>query len=245
MKRITLVLASLVIFCSSFSQSLTQINKQLDSLQNLRKNLQIKIKDLQDQFHDVKLKIDDLDSKKASMSTANTATDNDFIKAQVMPGGAVLRDAPSSTGNVLITIPGNETINVYRNQQNLYFKASYKNQMGYLNYSTIAQNQEIDDYLAGKEPVKQTISTTTIVRKVNESDPRFQKLVKLYGKENAVKIMNNELWQGMSYGMVLESIGKPNTKNSTNTDDGVKEQWMYNDYTLDFINGELKNWTKK
>jgi hypothetical protein len=155
MKRITLVFAFLVIFCSLYSQPLTQINKQLDSLQNLRKNVQIKIKDLQDQLHDVKDKIDNLEAKKASMTSVSTATDNDFIKAQVMPGGAILRDAPSSTGNTLITIPGNETINVYRNQQNLYFKASYKNQTGYLSYSTIAQNQEIDDYLAGKEPAKQ------------------------------------------------------------------------------------------
>jgi hypothetical protein len=244
MKRITLALISLVIFCSSYSQSLTQINKQLDSLQNLRKNLQVKIKDMQDQFHDVKTKIDNLEAKKATMVSANT-TDDDVIKAQVMAGGAVLRDAPSSTGNTLITIPGNETINVYRNQQNLYFKASYKNQTGYLSYSTIAQNQEIDDFLAGKEPVKQNVSTTTIVRKVNESDPRYQKLLKLYGKESAVKMMNNELWEGMSYGMVLESIGKPNSKNSTNTPDGIKEQWLYNDYNLDFLNGELKNWTKK
>jgi len=245
MKRITLVFTSLVIFCSSYSQSLVQINKQLDSLQNLRKNVQIKIKDLQDQFHEIKLKIDNLEAKKSSMPAVNTTTDNDFIKAKVMSGGAILRDAPSSTGKILVTIPGNETINVFRNQQNLYFKVSYKNQTGYLSYSTIEQNQEIDDYLAGKEPVKQINSTTTVVRKVNENDPRYQKLVKLYGKESAVKIMNNELWQGMSYGMVLESIGKPNTKNSTNTSEGIKEQWLYNDYTLDFVNGELKNWAKK
>jgi hypothetical protein len=113
-----------------------------------------------------------------------------------------------------------------------------------VSYSTIAANQQIDDYLAGKEQVKQPLTTTTI-RSVNENDPRYQKLVKLYGKDNAIKIVNGELWQGMSYGMVLESIGKPNSKTSSNSEDGMKEQWIYNDYTLEFSNGELKNWTKK
>ena len=269
MIKYTFILILVLVYSLANSQSLTQINKQLDSLNAIKKNVQVKIKDYQEQLRGLKLKIDNLEAKKAALINAKTTTtnqtttttsnntnatnttntnntsSNDYITAKVMPGGAILRDAPSSTGKTLTTIPGNETIYVFRNQQNLYFKVSYKSQTGYVSYSTITQNQEIDDFLAGKEPVKQNISTTTIVRKVDENDPRYLKLVKLYGKDNAMKIMNKELWQGMSYGMVLESIGKPNTKNTTNTDDGIKEQWFYNDYTLDFTNGELKNWTKK
>lgn len=238
--------AVIILFLSStnvWNQNLNQINKQLDSLNNVRKNIQVKIKEFQVQLQTIKQQIDDLETKKTALSSVNTSG-GDNIVAKVMAGGAILRDAPSSTGKTLLTIPGNETINVFRSQQNLYFKVSYKNQIGYVSYSTISQNQEIDDFLAGKEPVKQPVTTTT-VRTVNENDPRYQKLVKLYGKENAIKIVNGELWQGMSYGMVLESIGKPNSKTSNNTPDGIKEQWIYNDYSLDFLNGELKNWTKK
>jgi hypothetical protein len=246
MNRYSLIIILVFVVSLANSQSISQINKQLDSLNNIRKTVQVKIKDCQDQLHDLKQKIDDLEAKKATLSSTTTATtNNDYITAKVMAGGAILRDTPSSTGKTITTIPGNETIYVFKNQQNLYFKVSYKSQTGYVSYSTIAQNQEIDDFLSGKEPVKQNISTTTIIRKVDENDPRYLKLVKLYGKDNAIKIMNNELWQGMSYGMVLESIGKPNSKNQTNTDDGIIEKWLYNDYTLDFANGELKNWTKK
>jgi hypothetical protein len=249
MKKSFLLIILLIVGYLSNAQNLTQINKQLDSLNNLRKNIQVKIKDLQDQLHDVKIKIDGLEAKKVAMTNASSSTNatpqEEIIIAKVMSGGAILRDAPSSTGKTLVTIPGNETISVYKSQQNLYFKVSYKGQIGYLSYSTIEQNQQLDDYLSGKEVVKQNPSSTTVIRTVNETDPRYQKLLKLYGKEKAVKIMNGILWQGMSYGMVLESIGKPNTKNSTNTSDGVKDQWIYSDYNLDFINGELKNWTKK
>ncbi|PIP55119.1 MAG: hypothetical protein COX07_01610 [Bacteroidetes bacterium CG23_combo_of_CG06-09_8_20_14_all_32_9] len=246
MKRLLLIIILLIVYCLPQAQTLNQINRQLDSLNNLQKNLQIKIKDLQDQLHASKEKIKALEAKKSSLSASasNFLDEDDFIVAKVKPGGAILRDAPTSTGKTLVSIPGNQTISVFKSQQNLYFKISYKGQIGYLSYSTIEQNQEIDDFLAGKEPVKEPV-TTTVVRTVNKNDPRFQKLVKLYGSDNAIKIINSELWQGMSYGMVLESIGKPNSKNSTNTSDGIKEQWIYSDYKLDFLNGELKNWTKK
>lgn len=245
MKTQILTIFLIVISVTLKAQSIGQLNKQLDSLYNLQKNIQIKVKDLQDQLNSVNSKIKTLEAKKSSLSnTASTNDNDDFIIAKVTSGGAILRDAPNSMGKTVTTIPGNETINIYRVQQNLYLKAIYKGQTGYLSYSTIQANQELDDFIAGKEPVKQPV-TTSIVRTVNENDPRFQKLVKLYGRENSVKIINGELWQGMSYGMVLESIGKPNSKNSTNTDDGVKEQWIYSDYNLYFINGELKNWTKK
>jgi len=245
MKNITFVLILFLLCNVTHSQSITQINKQLDSLYNLRKNIQIKVKDLQDQLNTVNSKINTLETKKASISNTSSTNDNDdIIVAKITSGGAILRDTPNSMGKTLATIPGNETINVYKVQQNLYLKVLYKGQTGYVSYSTIQTNQELDDFIAGKEPVKQPV-TTSIVRTVNENDPRFQKLVKLYGHENAVKIINGELWQGMSYGMVLESIGKPNSKNSNNAPDGVKEKWLYSDYTLNFINGELKNWKKK
>jgi len=232
----------LVLLFEIITTANAQNSKQLDSLYNLKKNIQIKIKDLQDQLGGVNSKISALELKK---NNSYTSTQNsDFINAQVSAGGAILRETPSSTGKTLAVIPAKEKISVYRFQQNLYLKVLYKGQTGFVSYSTIEQNQDIDDFISGKEPVKQPV-TTSIVRTVNENDPRFQKLVKLYGRDNAIKIINGELWQGMSYGMVLESIGKPNSKTQSNTDDGLKEHWIYSDYNLEFNNGELKNWIKK
>ncbi len=234
-----------ILFVSNFTeaQTTTQLNKQLDSLYNLKKNIQNKVKDLNGQLSDVNSKISVLENKKLAVSNS-IPSNNDFIIAKTTSGGAILRDAPSSIGKTLATIPAKETINVYRFQQNLYLKVLYKGLTGYVSYSTIEQNKDIDDFIAGKEQVKQPI-TTSVVRTVNEKDPRFQKLLKLYGHDSAVKIINGDLWQGMSYGMVLESIGKPNNKSSNNSPDGIKEQWIYSDYNLEFINGELKNWIKK
>lgn len=242
MKKYIFILAGVFFSNCILAQPLARINQQLDSLNNVKKDLQVKIKDCQSQLQVIKTQIDALETKKSLLNRETSS--GDFITAKVSTGGAILRDAPSSTGKTLLTIPANETIQVYRYQQNLYFKVVYNSQVGYVSYSTIAQNQEIDDYLAGKEVVKQPVTTTT-VRTVDENDPKYQKLVKLYGKENAIKIMNSELWQGMSYGMVIESMGKPVSKNSENTTEGSKEIWVYSNYTLTFLNGELKDWKKK
>jgi len=43
----------------------------------------------------------------------------------------------------------------------------------------------------------------------------------------------------MSIGQTIESIGKPLNKTSINTDEGIKEVWEYQKYTLEFLNGSL------
>lgn len=60
-----------------------------------------------------------------------------------------------------------------------------------------------------------------------------------------MRIMNNEVWEGMTTGMALESIGKPNSKSNVTTDQGLKEIWEYNDYRLEFFNGSVSNVIKK
>jgi hypothetical protein len=246
MKRtLTIAIILLTGTVSMNGQTLTQINKKLDSLYTLRKNLQSKIQTMQDQLSSIKQQTDALESQKSALMTSGSQTPAGTIVAKTMAGGGILRDSPNSTGNTLATIPAGETIYVHREQQNLYFKVSYKSHTGYLSYSTISQNQEIDDFLAGKNPVNTSTTTTTIVRGVDENDPKYQKLLKLYGKEKAVKIVNGELFAGMSGGMVLEAIGKPNSKTTTPSVSGSIETWVYNDRILEFVNGELKSWNKK
>ena len=235
--KISLCISLLIFPAFIFAQG--NIEKKLDSLKTVKGSLQVQIRALQMELQSVNKKITDLEQQQS-------ATPSNTITAKVTSGGAILRDAPSSMGNTVCNIPGGQTITVYREQSNLYFKVVYNGKTGYVNYSTIEQNNDIDDYLSGKTPVNNNnTSTTTIVRKVDETDPKYQKLLKLYGKETALKIMNNELWNGMSPGMVLESKGKPFSK-QTNTDaSGNIEVWSYSDVNVQFKNGEVINVTKK
>ncbi len=232
------------IFSSSWGQlTIKQIDKKLDSLQTSKLTVQQRIAAYQEQLKQINKEIADLQNKKKSQMDQSTG---DYINAKTSEGGAVLRDKPSSLGNTITNIPANAPIKVYRQQENLYFKVNYNGSEGYVNYSTIATNQEIDDFLSGKQTtVQPKPKNTTIVRTVNENDPKFQKISKLYGRDIAMRIMNNEAWEGMTTGMALESIGKPNNKTSLTTDEGVKEIWEYNDYRLEFFNGSVSKVIKK
>lgn len=236
----------ILVFISSFSWGqLTskQIDKKLDSLQTAKLNTQQRIAAYEDQLKQINKDIANLQNQKRLLMDQSTG---EFINAKTSEGGAVLRDKPSSLGNTITNIPPNTSIKVYRQQENLYFKVNYNGSEGYVNYSTIATNQEIDDFLNGKQTtVQPKPQNTTIVRTINENDPKFQKMLKLYGRDVAMRIMNNEVWEGMSTGMALESIGKPNNKTNLTTDEGVREIWEYNDYRLEFFNGSVSKIIKK
>ncbi len=221
-----------------------QIDRKLDSLQTAKLNTEQRIKAYEEQLKQINREINHLQTKKKQLMAELTG---DFIQAKTGDGGAVLREKPSSVAPAVANIPPNTSIKVYKEQDNLYFKVEYNGQIGYVSYSTIAQNQEIDDFLMGKTvstPNSQQTSTT-VVRTIDENDPKYQKLVKLYGKDVAIKIINNEVWEGMSVGQVIESIGKPQSKTTLNSDEGVKEVWEYTSYTLEFFNGAVRKIIKK
>ncbi len=244
--KINLIIVATFIYANTIGQlTINQIDKKLDSLQSAKLNTERRIQAYNEQLNQINKEISELQKKKRILLDEIT---QNVIFARTGEGGAILRDKPSSLGNALQTIPPNTPIKVYKEHENLYLKVEYNNQMGYVSYSTIASNQEIDDFLNGnpsKTIEKKQQSQTTIIRKVDENDPRYQKLQKLYGKETAIRIINQEIWEGMSIGQTIESIGKPQNKTNITTEEGVKEVWEYTNYTLEFFNGSLSKIIKK
>ena len=227
-----------LIYNPLFSQTLEQARIKLDSLYAVQKEQQVKIMNLQESLLNTKQQIEKYEDIKNQFENKNNSIK---IKANVVQEGGTLRDAPFATSNNIGTIKENETFYVTGYSQNLYFRVLYKGKTGYLNYSSIASNPEIDNILIEEN----TKNNSTIVRQVDFNDPKYKRLAKVYGKDITIRIMNKELWEGMSPGMVIESIGKPINKASSNSDKGKNEQWIYNDRTLSFINGELKDWSGK
>jgi len=244
--KINLIIVATFIYANTIGQlTINQIDKKLDSLQSAKLNTEQRIQAYNEQLNQINKEISELKKKKRILLDEIT---QNVIFARTGEGGAILRDKPSSLGNALQTIPPNTPIKVYKEHENLYLKVEYNNQMGYVSYSTIASNQEIDDFLNGnpsKTIEKKQQSQTTVIRKVDENDPRYQKLQKLYGKETAIRIINQEIWEGMSIGQTIESIGKPQNKTNITTEEGVKEVWEYTNYTLEFFNGSLSKIIKK
>ncbi|MCX7954549.1 MAG: SH3 domain-containing protein [Bacteroidales bacterium] len=236
--RIAIVSLIVFPFCM-FSQTIEQINKKIDSLKNEQQNIQQRIRAYEEMQKRIQNEIIQLEQKKSQLMHLKM---QDYFLVKVSSSGSILRDKPSSLGTEISTIPPNTQIKVFKEQQNLYLKAEYNGKIGYVSYSTLIPTPELDNFLEGKEviiPEQPTTSETKIIKNIDTSDPRYQKLKNLYGHDNAIRILNKEVWKGMTMGMTIESIGKPLSKQSFIDEEGNKEVWEYNNYTIQFTNGSI------
>ncbi len=69
--------------------------------------------------------------------------------------------------------------------------------------------------------------------------------VKKYGHQTADRLLNGQIWKGMTEDMVRESWGKPDKINKNVYKWGVYTQWYYGDITYFFKNGKLFDWQEK
>jgi len=152
--------------------------------------------------------------------------------------GAILRQLPKTQSDSLKAIPANTTIYVHHEYQGMYFKVTYFGLEGWVNYTKIQAHPEIEAIIQSKENLNEDTTSITI----NESDPKFLRLKKIYGEDKARKMMSQQLWKGMSHGQVRESLGKPVSQTRENTAKGLKEEWVFEDRTLVFLNGTLISW---
>lgn len=109
--------------------------------------------------------------------------------------------------------------------ENDFFKVRFAGQIGYVETSSI--NDSKLNSLAKK------------VKKQNE----FEYLSRKYGSTDARKIVNGQIWIGMTDAMARLSKGIPKDINRTKFEWGVHEQWIYGSFPdavyLYFENGEL------
>ena len=71
---------------------------------------------------------------------------------------------------------------------------------------------------------------------------RNQNLTDLYGATIATRLINKEIWIGMTKDMAIESCGVIFKNNRSVGSWGVHEQWVYSSRTLYFENGKLTSW---
>jgi hypothetical protein len=210
---------------------------RLNKLKQRRAELQRSISYYQKELREVELEINQL--KSPSTEPTIVSESNQKIVATCGEQGAILRLSPNIQSPEVIQIPPKATIYVHHENKGMYFKATYYGQEGWINYTKIESHPEIDAMI--KKP-NQSNTSSTIVFSVDEDDPKYQRLLKIYGKDKAVKMMNGQLWKGMSHGQARESIGKPVSQTRENTSKGLKEEWTYPTQKLIFLNGSLLTW---
>ncbi|MEZ4653753.1 MAG: hypothetical protein R3E12_09215 [Candidatus Eisenbacteria bacterium] len=76
------------------------------------------------------------------------------------------------------------------------------------------------------------------------ADARHRQLLAKWGEPTASRIMNNQIWLGMTTDMAHEALGSPTDVNASVGSWGRHEQWVYDrfDLYLYFENGILTSW---
>ena len=69
--------------------------------------------------------------------------------------------------------------------------------------------------------------------------------VKKFGKEKANRIVNKQIWKGMSEKMLRASWGAPDKIDRNVEKWGAFTQWYYGVVTFFFKNGKLTDWEEK
>lgn len=150
------------------------------------------------------------------------------VLTKISSKGGKLRDAPSNNGNTIAKLNSGDEILLYDWYQAPYFKASYKGQIGYINFATLAENGFIKNVL---------------LVEMKKEIPRLALLSKRYGESTAQRLIRKEIWKGMLAEMARDAIGSPNNINRKFYSSGVYEHWIYqNGKHLYFEDGVLTSW---
>jgi len=231
----------IVLLVSQFSAIAQTREEKIDKLLHRKAELERSLLYYQKELKEVNAKIQQL--KQVSTTPVFVSESGDKIVATVGSKATSLHTQPNTQSPVIITVPANTTIYIHKEHKGLYFKATYYGKEGWVNYTSLQPQADIDALV--QKSVSSTTgvkTTTTKVIVMDETNPKFKRLSKIYGAEKAVKIINKDLWKGMSHGQVKESLGKATSVTTANTDKGLKEEWVYPNRKLTFLNGTLLSW---
>ena len=229
---ITSILLILQVFV--FSQTQT---KNMNKLLQRKAELERSISYYQKELTDVKLEILQLKQASSQNHVTIVSESGNKILATVNSNTSLKASANVNAAEIM-AIPANATIYVHHEHQGMYFKTTYYGKVGWVNYTKINSQPEIDAMI---ETPKTSGSTTKIIT-VDKSDPKYIRLKKIYGEQKAIRMINKDLWAGMSHGQVRESLGKSLSQTRENTAKGLKEEWTYSDRKVIFLNGSLLSW---
>jgi len=157
-----------------------------------------------------------------------------LIDYTVMKSKAKLRDEVGLYGNEILIIPKKKKVKVLEFSGKSYWKIMYKESVGYINEIFLIKTENM---ISAKHDFE---------NKQNEKseEKRHLRILKEYGENIGIRIINNEIWLGMTKDMASESIGWPTDVNKTTGSWGVHEQWVYDKEGkyLYFENGILTSW---
>lgn len=266
-----LILISLFLFLSGYSQQLNQLEKKLDSLRLLKEEYQLKIDNIQKEYYNLE-------------KIANqVGLDETIGELYYCIEGTNVTKTPDKY-EIVIHLPKNSKVKLLDYNES-HYKIKFNNLIGWvlktalipgIEYIKEANKKRAEEYadslklaekinaLTDKEKAKESEQKMFIkkaeierIRRIKlaekeriesnkiaeiEHKERIASITKKYNATIAEKILNGEIWLGMTSDMTRESKGEPTKINKSLGSWGVHEQWVYYGKYLYFENGILKSW---
>ncbi len=216
-----MILFTFVLFSTTmFFQSEAELNIKLEKLQKQRASI---IKSL----NEVDMKIQDLGDEIKTIKQAKNPLSFPYLETV---SKTYLRDEPSIFGKKIATIPKGTRLKVIGFKGTMW-EVEYGEMHGYV-IKLDVEKDEIEEVFKAKEKLLDAQIQNFNDKKRKEQFKKAQenrkiRLVEKYGSLTGKTIIDSKISIGMTKEMVIDSWGKPSDINTTITEYGVHEQWVY------------------
>lgn len=235
------LLTFLTFSLSAYSQKISGLKNELDSLnQNLR-YFSIQIDSLVNLKETTQKQISIINREIETLELGGYPETKIEVKAKV---GAKIRRIPKSNGEILKDLSIGEVFFVTNFYENNFLGATSDGIVGYVSKNAIEYNQEVQNLINYHNSEQSKIDEEEL-KALQKTNPKLADLIRRFGKENGFKIFENKYWIGMTSRMARESLGNPIKINSSSGSWGNHEQWVYKKgLYLYFENGLLKSYQR-
>jgi hypothetical protein len=230
-----LFLILLIIAKNTFSQDLSKLQNQIDSLNYLKNEYTIKLQSVDNE-------IKQLEERK-TVEQYNKVKSFDYLINQKLQ--ILIRDRDNSSGRIIFDPKNGETVKLLDyDLDSKCWTVSFNNNIGYVNEVFFQGNSKIEDF-KNAIILKKTQNETE--QKQIRQNAVKQGLKDEFGAYNYERIQRHEYWIGMTDIMARASLGSPDDINRSTGSWGIHEQWIYKekDLYLYFENDILTSFQNK
>ena len=165
------------------------------------------------------------------------AGQNDTLTATLKSSSRLFGSKDDLT-SVIMIVPSGSVVSIL-DSDSTYFHVLFEEDKGFIYKRDAVINkpeQKQEKTIVSEEASQQSQQTHT------QQVGRFSFLESKYGTNMAARLVAGKIWKGMNAEMVTDSWGRAKRINRENSENLIKEEWIYNNTWLYFENNTLVDW---
>ena len=233
--RYLIICLTLLLGTNTQGKTVDKLKLQIDSLTK-RKSI------LENELESV---TQEIEAKEKLLTESQNQEPDKILQVTTIRETVMLDSKSVVNGKKVSEIKKGERLALLNYENNFYF-VSFKGMKGYVYYVYLNGITNVNDfktYWTNKNAENQRIEKRNEL--AEKTEKRYQRLSDEFGAGDASKLIEKQIWIGMTDKMAIASIGLPDKVNRSNFSSGTHEQWVYKDKYLYFENGVLTSWQEE